>query len=190
MIPEHEQNITCNDSNILYKDCFKTAFGFLGVLFDSDLKLVYIVLPTDEESVQRELEQKAPSDKFTIQQKEYFGRNRFIEYFKGNEDSYSDSSVSNLPINLDYFEMSEFQKQVLSSCSLVPYGTTITYENLGTLIGNTSYQAIGMALSKNPLPIIIPCHRIVGKKGIGGFTANEGISLKKRLLELEAPKTI
>lgn len=176
---------------VLYQDYFETAFGFMGVLFDTSNKLVFIVLPTDKETVQHILKQKCP-EKYALMQKDYFGKNAFLNYFQGKQKTENDynMALSNLPINLNFFVTSEFQKQVLSSCALVPFGTTITYAELGMLIGTQAYQAIGGALSRNPLPLIIPCHRIVGKETLGGFTASQGIDLKKRMLALETPKSI
>jgi methylated-DNA-[protein]-cysteine S-methyltransferase len=59
----------------------------------------------------------------------------------------------------------------------------MTYSELAGKIGCKGARAVGNALGKNPIPIIIPCHRVVAKKGIGGYSA--GIEIKIRLLELE-----
>ena len=59
----------------------------------------------------------------------------------------------------------------------------MTYSELAEKIGSRAYRAVGNALGKNPIPIVIPCHRVVAKKGIGGYS--EGIDIKTRLLELE-----
>lgn len=77
-----------------------------------------------------------------------------------------------------------FQKRVWGMLRQIPFGKFVTYENLAVTLGNPrGARAIGQALSKNPIPIIIPCHRVLGKKGLGGFTG--GIHIKKRLLEIE-----
>lgn len=64
----------------------------------------------------------------------------------------------------------------------VPYGTTRTYGEVAARVG-TSPRAVGQALARNPTPLIIPCHRIVASRGLGGFTPS--VELKKALLELE-----
>ncbi len=78
-----------------------------------------------------------------------------------------------------------FQKRVWCETKNIPYSSTITYSELAHRCGNFSaVRAIGMALGANPIPIIIPCHRVLRSDGeLGGFSA--GIEIKKRLLELE-----
>mgnify|MGYP002266848858 CR=1 FL=1 len=74
---------------------------------------------------------------------------------------------------------------MLNETRKIPYGTTITYSELADRIGSSGgARAVGQALSKNPYPIIIPCHRVVARSGIGGYSG--GVELKKRLLEIEA----
>lgn len=66
----------------------------------------------------------------------------------------------------------------------VPYGERITYGELARRVGRPqAARAVGQALARNPLPILVPCHRVVGKRGLGGF--GPGLPWKKRLLELE-----
>lgn len=78
-----------------------------------------------------------------------------------------------------------FQEQVWQELMKIPHGTTITYGELAERIGNPkACRAVGLANGKNPLPIVIPCHRVVGKNGkLTGFGG--GVSVKKQLLELE-----
>lgn len=76
-----------------------------------------------------------------------------------------------------------FQKKVWKEIEKIPYGKTITYKDLGDKINSKAYQAIGSACGKNPILFRIPCHRVVGKNNLGGFSY--GLSLKKRLLEME-----
>lgn len=78
----------------------------------------------------------------------------------------------------------DFQKEVLFWTGLIPFGATVNYGKISTWMNKNCAQAIGQALNKNPLPIIIPCHRVIGKDGsLTGFAS--GIKLKKRLLEIE-----
>ncbi len=66
----------------------------------------------------------------------------------------------------------------------IPYGERVTYGELARWVGRPrAARAVGQALARNPLPILIPCHRVVGKRGLGGF--GPGLHWKKRLLELE-----
>ncbi len=75
-----------------------------------------------------------------------------------------------------------FQKKVWEEVRKIPYGETRTYGFLAERL-ETSPRAIGQALKKNPLPIYIPCHRVVGKNSLGGFSA--GLSWKTFLLQRE-----
>ncbi len=78
-----------------------------------------------------------------------------------------------------------FQKRVWCETKNIPFGSAITYSELARRCGNSSaVRAVGTALGANPIPIIIPCHRVLrSDRKLGGFSA--GIEIKKRLLELE-----
>ena len=76
-----------------------------------------------------------------------------------------------------------FQLKVWKELLTIPYGKTITYGTLATRIGCRSAQAIGQAVSRNPIEIIIPCHRVVGSKSLGGYAY--GIECKQTLLQIE-----
>jgi methylated-DNA-[protein]-cysteine S-methyltransferase len=78
-----------------------------------------------------------------------------------------------------------FQRRVWETLAKVPYGTTISYGELARRIGNPkAARAVGMANAKNPIPIIIPCHRVIGKDGsLTGFGG--GLDVKQQLLALE-----
>jgi methylated-DNA-[protein]-cysteine S-methyltransferase len=82
-------------------------------------------------------------------------------------------------------EGTEFQKQVWDVIAEIPYGETRTYSEVAGTIGNrNSYRAVGTACGLNPLPIIIPCHRVISASGVGmGYVG--GSILKKRLLSME-----
>ena len=93
--------------------------------------------------------------------------------------------------NLKYFSIAldirgtNFQKSVWKSLINIPYGETVSYSSIAKLIGNEkASRAIGQANNKNPIPIIIPCHRVIGKNGkLVGYS--EGLSIKKWLLDHE-----
>ncbi len=101
-------------------------------------------------------------------------------YFEGRLHTF------NLPVS--FGGATEFQKKVYDELLKVRFGKTKTYKELAQAIGNPgAYRAVGTALSKNPVPIIVPCHRIVNSNGkIGGFAL--GSDSKKFLLDFERYK--
>lgn len=83
-------------------------------------------------------------------------------------------------------EGTEFQLRVWNALREIPYGETITYAQLAERIGNPkAVRAVGLANGSNPIPIIVPCHRVIGSDGsLTGFGG--GLTTKKMLLELES----
>lgn len=98
------------------------------------------------------------------------------EYFLGRRKAFT------FPISL---EGTEFQKKVWKALTQIPYGETRTYKEIAVQVGNPkAYRAVGNANNKNPLAIVVPCHRVVGAKGnLVGYAG--GLEKKNWLLELE-----
>ena len=90
-----------------------------------------------------------------------------------------------LPLLLDGF--STFAQQVLRTCGKIRYGRTVSYGRLARMAGRANAaRAVGRVVANNPLPLIIPCHRIIHADGQpGGFSATGGVVLKKRMLAME-----
>ena len=102
-------------------------------------------------------------------------------YFEGSYVNFS----PDIPILLD--GLSWFAHLVLTACRDISFGQTRSYGQLAKKAGSpTAGRAVGRVMAQNPLPLIIPCHRVVRSDGkIGGFSGVGGVSLKKRMLELE-----
>ena len=98
------------------------------------------------------------------------------EYFAGTRKRFD------LPLK---FSGTEFQNRVWCELQNIPYGKTISYKELAEKTGNIkACRAVGMANNKNPIPIIVPCHRVIGASGkLTGYAG--GLEVKKFLLELE-----
>ena len=150
---------------MLYKSAFIAPIGTLGLLANEEklLKLSFNGLNdiTDDakednrrfKSIFRELE----------------------EYFAGEREQFS----------VDYLvDTSPFAARVYKEMVRIPYGTTLSYSELARKSGRKlAYRAVGTACGKNPLPLIIPCHRVTAVNGLGGFGG--GLDTKRFLLNLE-----
>jgi len=103
-------------------------------------------------------------------------RKQLTEYFSGKRTSFT------VPLDL---RGTEFQIESWRALGRIPYGTTISYGEQAQSIGNPkACRAVGSANGKNPIPIIVPCHRVVSADGsLGGYAL--GLKMKKQLLDLE-----
>jgi methylated-DNA-[protein]-cysteine S-methyltransferase len=79
---------------------------------------------------------------------------------------------------------SDFQRAVCSQMSAIPFGETVTYGDIAKALAQ-SPQAVGSACGGNPMPILIPCHRVMGAKGLTGFSGKGGVETKVALLRHE-----
>ncbi|TAL16213.1 methylated-DNA--[protein]-cysteine S-methyltransferase [bacterium] len=84
-----------------------------------------------------------------------------------------------------------FRERVWETVSMIPYGETLTYGDIAREL-ETSPRAVGGAMRANPIPIILPCHRVVGGSGTGGYSGEwergKALSVKEKLLGMENPK--
>lgn len=101
--------------------------------------------------------------------------------------AYFDRRLTRFDLPLDFG--SGFQAQVRHAMAAIPYGETRRYGDLARDIG-ASAQAIGQACGANPLPILIPCHRVLAANGLGGFSAKGGVESKVFLLKLEGAASL
>ena len=102
------------------------------------------------------------------------------DYFCGHKVSWHE-------LVIDPTGWTSFTQRVYRHCLEIPYGSTITYKQLATLAGNErASRAVGAAMSRNRVLLVIPCHRVVSASGsLQGYSAKGGISTKRLLLELE-----
>lgn len=102
------------------------------------------------------------------------------EYFAGKRQ------VFDLPLDM---QGTDFQKKVWTALLDIPYGTTVSYKRIAEFVGNPKgARAVGLANNKNNIPIIIPCHRVIGASGkLIGYS--DGVDKKAFLLKLEMDKS-
>jgi methylated-DNA-[protein]-cysteine S-methyltransferase len=107
-------------------------------------------------------------------------RRQILDYFRGERREFD------LP--LDLFLGTAFQQQVWQALRRIPYGETRSYRWLAEQTGRpNAFRAVGQANGRNPMPLVVPCHRVICADGsIGGFSA--GLDIKRKLLALEGVK--
>jgi O-6-methylguanine DNA methyltransferase len=101
--------------------------------------------------------------------------------------AYFDGRRTRFDIPLDLIRLTPFQLTVLQTARRIPPGTTWTYGQVAHAIGKPrASRAVGQALGRNPVPIVIPCHRVVASDGsLGGYSGGGGLQSKRHLLVLE-----
>lgn len=159
---------------------FPTAWGFFGMAGHRH-GLCRTCLPLrDRQRVVRHLlhglqaPQQDPSLLVRVQR-------QVVAYFEGRKVEFG----SDIPLSPEAIH--GFALQVLEACRGVGFGHTVTYGDLAAMVGSPgAARAAGSALARNPIPLLIPCHRVIrGNGGLGGFSAPGGLALKQRLLDHE-----
>ena len=159
---------------------FKTRWGYFG-LAGAEGKLLASRLPIAEYETAKSYLLKGLQDVRCDKMLFRGLAEQITAYFEG---SYVDFG-KDIPVILD--GLGGFARGVLTVCRDVRFGETISYGGLAEQVGRPgAARAVGRVMANNPLPLIIPCHRVIyGNGGMGGFGAMGGVKLKKRMLELE-----
>lgn len=105
---------------------------------------------------------------------------RLQQFLKGGRDDFADVRIAPL-------WRTPFQQKVIYHLRRISYGKTLTYGELAVLAGSPgAARAVGQVMATNPVPFLVPCHRVLGTQSrLGGFSAPAGVDLKRRLLEME-----
>lgn len=126
-----------------------------------------------------------PSQETSVSQSD----NPLIQQCLDEIDQFLNKKITTFSIPLDIQTGTEFEKSVWSALLEIPYGQTSSYKDIAIQINHPrAYQAVGQACKKNPIPIVIPCHRVISRSGklTGYFGASEyGLTIKHSLLALE-----
>jgi methylated-DNA-[protein]-cysteine S-methyltransferase len=159
---------------------FDTAIGACGVAW-SDLGVTRLQLPeADAGATERRLRARAAKASQVTPEKIHQLIAEIHSYLGGRKIDFAAVSV-------DLADVEPFQRKVYDAARAVPWGHTVSYGEVARQIGSPgAARAVGQALSRNPVPIIIPCHRVLAKgHRIGGFSAHGGALAKEHLLALE-----
>lgn len=158
-----------------------TPLGPLGIVWtEHGLSRVLLPFPDDDgEAMARALSKHDKHDR-TASPRGLGAAwaDRLSAHLRGEEVAYDDLSI-------DEAGLSPFAQRVYAAARRIPRGTTVTYAALAAEVGTGAARAVGVALGKNPTPIVVPCHRIVSADGAGGFSAPGGTSTKAQLLAIE-----
>ncbi len=147
-----------------------TPIGHLVLECDGDV-LIGVWLPHERRHGRRDVDDVPPILKETAAQLE--------EYFAGERTEFE------VTMELDG---TPFQREVWAELCRIPYGETISYGELARRVGRPrAPRAVGQANGRNPIPIIVPCHRVLASNGIGGYGG--GLKIKRALLAVEGVTT-
>jgi methylated-DNA-[protein]-cysteine S-methyltransferase len=178
-ISKQEINIP---ETLIHYVIIETAMGWVGIAGNKK-GLIRLILPErSSENVWQQLNIYFSSQEILVRKdKQFASLTKLIrDYFQGKPVEFSQEKI-----NLSNY--TPFQRRVLLTARGIPYGETRTYRWLAEQSGfPRAYRAVGGVMKINLLPLIIPCHRIIGSKGqLTGFSAWGGVELKRGMLALE-----
>ena len=157
--------------------CFyETKWGDGALLFN-ERRLARVLFPAaSPQALLAELDERFDQYKH-VQGKDYGLISTLARYFSGERVVFD--------VEVDFGRLGDFERAVLNELRGLSYGRTVGYEDLAMECGRPrAARAVGNALAKNPVPIVVPCHRVLRSDGrLGGWSGPEG--WKERLLELE-----
>ncbi len=156
---------------------FATDAGWVGVAY-TEQGLCRLVLPQeDHQGVREELLEGARAAWLEAADTPY--QQEISRYLTGEQVA--------LDFPIDWSWATPFQRDVLEVVRKIPYGTTESYGSVAALAGKPrAFRAVGGALGKNKVPLVIPCHRVLAAgKRLGGFSSRHGLKDKRDLLSLE-----
>ena len=145
---------------------YESPIGRLVLECDGDV-LIGVWLPNERRHTRNDADDVPPVLKETASQLD--------EYFAGERSDFD------VRMELDG---TDFQREVWTELTRIPYGETISYGELARRVGRPGApRAVGQANGRNPIPVIVPCHRVLASNGIGGYGG--GLKVKRQLLAVE-----
>ena len=161
---------------------FKSPWGWMG-LSESEKGIDGIALPKPSKRAIETVLRDQSHEPFQAGSSPRLetARRQLLDYLAGKRDTFD--------VPLDLSNGTAFQRQVWRVLQRVPYGKLRSYQWIAARVGGPQYaRAVGNAVGANPIPIVIPCHRIVAQDAtLGGFSG--GLSMKRKLLSLEGTLT-
>ncbi len=161
---------------------FLTAWGWAGFVVDQKALRIFVLPEERKEDVLFNIKKELKYDNLFEDNRVWESLIKKVkEYFTGKKVDFSDYQL-----NLDNY--TNFQKKILQTVRKIPYGETRSYKKVAEEAGYPrAYRAVGNTMRNNPLPLILPCHRIIKSNGmLGGFSGKEGVAFKKKMIDLES----
>ena len=168
--------------NIFKYTIFLTTWGWAGFVFDRKGLLIFVLPEERKEDVLFRIRKELKCSNLFEDNRGWENLIQKVkEYYAGKKVNFADYQL-----NLDSY--TNFQKKVLQTVRKIPYGEIRSYKEVAEAAGYPrASRAVGNTMRNNPLPLIIPCHRVIKSDGsLGGFSGKEGIVLKKRMIDLES----
>jgi methylated-DNA-[protein]-cysteine S-methyltransferase len=177
-----QQVLAREQKNVIYYDVLtNTSVGDLFAAV-SERGLVAVDFGFSEHSFVERVQRKTRARLVRSSAEVKAALKQLTEYLSGKRTAFD------LPI--DYSVLTDFQKKVLTTALKIPRGQVLTYGDVARKIGRPrAARAVGQALGSNPMPIVIPCHRVLGSDGsLHGYSGGGGIKTKAWLLQLEGAR--
>jgi methylated-DNA-[protein]-cysteine S-methyltransferase len=173
-----KRNLKSSPPNVIRYTILPTPLGLTGIA-SSPKGLLRVILKLPSESYFKNYLKKSYPDDCVLDPP-------FFESVVKQLNLYFSGKLKKFTCKLDLSYGTPFQQSVWRQLSTIPFGKTQSYRTLAQAIGHPqAFRAVGNANGKNPLPLIIPCHRVIRENGeLGGYTG--GLSIKRFLLDLES----
>jgi methylated-DNA-[protein]-cysteine S-methyltransferase len=173
-----QARLSASAPRVYYDRVSPTPFGPLWVAM-SDRGLAAVTYGGSEADFTGWIDRHLRSTPIRSAERTAAARRELDEYLRGGRTTFS------VPVDLGH--MTSFQRSVLEAARAVPRGQVATYGEIGRRIGHPgAARAVGQALGSNPVPIVVPCHRVLASDGsLGGYSGRGGLQTKRRLLALE-----
>jgi methylated-DNA-[protein]-cysteine S-methyltransferase len=160
---------------------FETAIGHCGIVW-SERRVAGVQLPErSEEATRNRIRRRFPAAREAVPPD-------VVQHAIGDIVALLDGEPRDLThVTIDTDGMADFNRRVYAVARTIPPGATLSYGEIAERLGDRSLaRDVGQALGQNPIPIVVPCHRVLAAGGkVGGFSAPGGVVTKLRLLTIE-----
>ena len=168
--------------NIFKYAIFLTAWGWVGFVVGRGGLRIFVLPEERKENVLFRIKKELKCNNLFEDNRGWENLIQKVkEYYSGEKVDFTDYQL-----NLDNY--TNFQKKILQTVKKIPYGGIRSYKEVAEAAGYPrAYRAVGSTMRNNPLPLVVPCHRVIKSDGsIGGFSGQKDNPLKKKMIDLES----